>query len=145
MSIIDYVDNRDVIAWCGSQGIAVTIYDPLAGGILTDTPFDEARQRWIGTPWEDSTVAPGLFAPENADRATLVVDGLRTIADQVGASVAQVALAWLLRQPGVTPVIPGSRKPERARANAHAAEIELTDDTLRTIDEDLIPLGPAFA
>lgn len=144
LNIIQYLEDRDMIAWCGEQGIAVTIYDPLAGGVLTDATFEQVRQRWIGTPWEDSTVAPGLLAPDNADRATRVVDGLRVIADRLGATVAQVALAWLLRQPGVTSAIPGSRKPDRARSNSQAGDVVLPDDAVKTIDDDLIPLGPAF-
>jgi aryl-alcohol dehydrogenase-like predicted oxidoreductase len=139
LSIIQYLETRDLFAWCGKQGIAVTVYDPLAGGLLTDSSFEQARERWIGTPWEDSTVAPGLFAPENADRATEVVDGLRAIADEIGATVAQVALAWLLRQPGVTSAIPRSRKPERARSNAAAAAVELSQEAIRAIDDQLIP------
>jgi aryl-alcohol dehydrogenase-like predicted oxidoreductase len=145
LSVIDYLDDRDMIAWCGQQGIAVTIFEPLASGVLTDTPFEQVRQRWIGTAWEDVTVYPGLMCPENADPIRHVVDGLRRIGDQVGASIAQVAIAWLLRQPGVTSAIVGSGKPERARSSAFGADVQLPDDALRMIDDDLIPQGPAFA
>jgi len=73
-----------------------------------------------------------------------VVDGLRRIADQVGGTIAQVAIAWVLRQPGVTSAIAGSGNPERCRANAGAADVHLSDAMLQAVD-DLIPLGPAFA
>lgn len=141
LNAVQYLDDRPMIAWCGQQGIAVTIYDPLAGGLLTDSSFAQARARWVGTPWEDSTVAPGLFAPENAEDATLAVARLRAIAEQVGASVAQVSLAWLLRQPGVTSVIPGTRTPARARSNAAAAEVRLSEAMLRVIDDEVVPIG----
>jgi aryl-alcohol dehydrogenase-like predicted oxidoreductase len=144
LSVIDYLDDRGMIAWCGQQQIAVTIYEPLAGGVLTDTPFEEVRERWIGTAWEDLTVYPGLLCLENADRARQVVDGLRSIGEQIGATVAQVAIAWVLSQPGVCSAIVGSGQPERARSNARAGDLRLSDEALRAID-DLIPLGPAFA
>ena len=81
---------------------------------------------------------------ENADRVRQVVDGLRRIAEQIGASTAQIAIAWVLRQPGVSSAIVGSANPERARSNAMASDVVLTDEALKIIDEDLIPLGPAF-
>ena len=55
-----------------------------------------------------------------------------------------MALAWLLRQPGVTSPIPGTTNPDRAASNARAATLDLTDEDLKAI-EDLIPLGPTFA
>jgi aryl-alcohol dehydrogenase-like predicted oxidoreductase len=58
--------------------------------------------------------------------------------------VAQVAIAWVLRQPGVTASIAGSGNPDRARSNAQAADVDLTDVQMQAIDA-LIPLGPAFA
>lgn len=145
LSVIDHLEHRDLIDWCGERGIAATIFEPLASGILTDTPFEQVRERWIGSAWESMTVYPGLMAPENADRARHIVDGLRAIGDQIGATVAQVAIAWVLRQPGVSSAIVGSSNADRARSNAVSAEIHLSDEALRTIDEDLIPRGPAFA
>lgn len=144
LSLVDYLDDREMIAWCGEEGIAVTIFDALASGILTDTPFEQVRARWIGTPWEDSGFFKRVFAPENAHRTEQVVDGLRGIAHQVGAPTAQVALAWVLRQPGVTSALAGSGNPDRARLNARAADIALPDAALQAA-EDLIPLGPSFA
>jgi 1-deoxyxylulose-5-phosphate synthase len=55
-----------------------------------------------------------------------------------------VALAWLLRQPGVTSPIPGTTNPERARDNARAADLVISDAVAEAI-EKLIPFGPAFA
>ena len=145
LSLIDYLDDRDMIAWCGRQGIAVTIYEPLAGGVLTDTPFDQIREHWIGTAWENLTVYPELLCLENADPARQVVDGLRRIADNIDATVAQVAIAWVLRQPGVISAIAGSSNPDRARSNALAGDVRLPSDALKTIEEDLIPLAARFA
>jgi aryl-alcohol dehydrogenase-like predicted oxidoreductase len=145
LSVIDYLDDRDLIAWCGRLGIAVTIYEPLAGGALTDTPFEQVREHWIGTAWEDLTSYPELLCLENADPVRQIVAGLRRIADRIDATVAQVAIAWILQQPGVISAIAGSANPERARSNALAGGVLLPDDGLQTIEDDLIPLTSQFA
>jgi aryl-alcohol dehydrogenase-like predicted oxidoreductase len=144
LSLVDYLDDRDLIAWCGGQGMTVTIYEPLGGGVLTDIPFSQARDKWVGTAWEDSAWFRGIFGPEAAPRTQQLVDGLRGIAAPLDVPVALLALGWVLRQPGVACAIAGSSSPERARANAAAADLLLSDSTLQAI-EDLIPLGPAFA
>jgi aryl-alcohol dehydrogenase-like predicted oxidoreductase len=144
LSVVDYLEDRDLIAWCGQQGIIVTIYEPLAGGVLTDTPFDQVRDKYVGTPWEDSGYFRRMFGPETAPRTKQVVDGLKEIAAQLHISVALLALGWVLRQPGVASAIAGSGSPERVRANAAAARLQLPEDALRAVD-DLVPRGPAFA
>jgi aryl-alcohol dehydrogenase-like predicted oxidoreductase len=145
LSVIDYLDDRDMIAWCGREGIAVTVYEPLASGLLTDAPFEQVRAHWIGTAWEDLTVYPGMMCLENAEPVRQVVDGLRRIADRLDVTVAQVALAWVLRQPGVSSALVGSSRPERARSNAVAGDLSLPDDVVQTIDEELIPLTAGLA
>jgi aryl-alcohol dehydrogenase-like predicted oxidoreductase len=125
LSLLDYLDDRDVITWCGEQGIAATIYEPLASGILTDRPLERVRERWVDTPWEDTHFFRRLLSLENADRTNRVVDGLRQVAQHVGATVAQVAIAWVLHQPGVTSAIAGSGDPGRAADNARAADVDL--------------------
>jgi aryl-alcohol dehydrogenase-like predicted oxidoreductase len=143
LSIVDYLEDRDLIAWCGEQGMTVTIYEPLAGGVLTDLPFEEARDRYVGSAWEDSGYFRRLFTPDKAPRTERVVNGLREVASQLGTSVAQLSLAWVLRQPGVGCVIAGSANPARVRANAATADLDVPDAAIQAIDE-LVPLGPAF-
>jgi aryl-alcohol dehydrogenase-like predicted oxidoreductase len=73
-----------------------------------------------------------------------VADGLRSIAERLGATVAQVAIAWVLHQPGVSVAVTGSRDGGHLRENAGAADLRLPDDVLAEL-EGLIPLGPTFA
>ena len=87
---------------------------------------------------EDSDFFRRLLSPENADRTRQVVDGLRRVGQQVDATVAQVAIAWVLRQPGVTSAIAGSGNPGRTGENARAADVMFPDAALQAID-DLIP------
>jgi aryl-alcohol dehydrogenase-like predicted oxidoreductase len=73
-----------------------------------------------------------------------VVERLRPIADRLGITMAQLALAWVNHQPGVTSAIAGSRDPEHVRQNAAAGEVELDQKTLDEVEE-VLPLGPAFS
>jgi aryl-alcohol dehydrogenase-like predicted oxidoreductase len=103
------------------------------------------RNRWVGTAWADITVYPQLMCEENAEPTRQIVDGLRSIADRLGASVAQVAIAWVLAQPGVCSAVVGSVNPDRVRSNAAAAGLVLPDAALKTIDEELVPLTRQLA
>jgi aryl-alcohol dehydrogenase-like predicted oxidoreductase len=59
------------------------------------------------------------------------------VAEQAGLSMAELALAWVLRRPEVASAIVGASRPEQVHANAKASGIELTADTLAAIDEAL--------
>jgi aryl-alcohol dehydrogenase-like predicted oxidoreductase len=139
-----HVRNRELIAWCGEQGIGVVAYSPLAYGLLTgaidmDTEFDPED-------WRSSTgngAYRRFFAPGKRERSLAVTDGLRPVADRMGVTVSQVALAWTFRQPGVTAAIAGSRNPDHVRENAAAGDVELDDATLEEL-EGILRRGPEF-
>jgi aryl-alcohol dehydrogenase-like predicted oxidoreductase len=133
------LENRDLINWCGERGTGVVAYAPLGYGLLTgaiskDTRFDPRDWRNRGGR---------MFAPGKIERSLAVVDGLRPIAERLGITLAQLALAWTVHQPGVTSAIAGSRNPEHVRENAAAGDVQLDERTLQEI-EDLLPLGPDF-
>jgi aryl-alcohol dehydrogenase-like predicted oxidoreductase len=141
LSLIDYLDARGAIARYGELGIAVTVFDVLGSGILTGKTLEDVLALWTG-PWTESGFYQRLLAPSKAERSFAVADGLRPIAARLGATVSQVALAWVLHQPGVSAALAGSRSPAHIRENARAAAVDLPR-VLAEI-EDLIPLGPAF-
>ncbi len=141
-----HLDNRELIRWCGDRGIGVVAYGPLAFGLLTgaittETTFDPRDWR---SGNGSSDLYDRLFAPGRIERSLAVVDGLRPIAERLGATVAQVALAWVWHQPGVTAAIAGSRDRRHAQDNAKAGDLELDSATFAEI-EALISLGPDFA
>jgi myo-inositol catabolism protein IolS len=141
LSLVDYLEGRPYIASCGELGIAVTIYEPLASGILTGRTMEQIQALWDG-PWRESSFYKRLLGPGNAERSFAVADGLRPIAEELNATVAQVAIAWVLHQPGVTAAIAGSRSEHHTRENTGAARLTLSPEILAQIEE-LIPLGPA--
>jgi aryl-alcohol dehydrogenase-like predicted oxidoreductase len=85
-----------------------------------------------------------LFSPGRFERSEAVADGMRVMADRIGCTLAQVAIAWNLHQVGVRATLVGSRNPSHVRADAAAAAISLTSAQLEEL-EALIPLGPTFA
>lgn len=122
--------DRGLIRWCGDQGIGVVSYSPLGVGFLTgrySRKDAEAIEDWRAGE-EDWTSAGRL------DDIFVVIDGLRPIAADLGVSMAELALAWNIAQPGVTAAIAGSRSAGHLRTNAAAAELTLEDATLATIE-----------
>jgi len=71
------------------------------------------------------------------DERIEAVDRLRPIAEQEGLTLAELALAWVLRRPELASAIVGASRPEQVHANARASGVELTPDTLAAIDEAL--------
>jgi aryl-alcohol dehydrogenase-like predicted oxidoreductase len=122
-------EHAKLIRWCGEQGVGVVSYGPLAYGLLA------------GAVTRETTFEPGDWranadeAPfADLDRSLAVVDGLRPVADRVGCTLPQLALAWNHHQPGVTAAIAGSRNPAHVAANAAAGDVELDETTLAEID-----------
>ena len=131
-------DQADLVAWCGEHGTGVVSYGPLAFGLLTGaitaaTTFPEGDWRGQGGEPDDPDEVD-LFAPDVLPRALDLVDRLRPIAEGLGATLPQLALAWNVHQPGVTSAIAGSRNPEHVRANAAAGDLALDAGTLSEID-----------
>ena len=140
------LDDRDLIAWCAEAGIGVLSYGPLAYGLLTGAITAETRFHatdFRGGADEDETWS-ALFAPGVIERSLAVVDGMRPIADRLGVSLAQLALAWNHHQPGVTAAIAGSRNAEHVRENAAAGSLQLDRDVLDEL-ERVLALGPSVA
>jgi aryl-alcohol dehydrogenase-like predicted oxidoreductase len=129
--------DRELLRWCGEQGIGVLSYAPLAYGLLTgaisrETRFDPTDFR--GGLDEDETWL-ALFAPGKLERSLAVVEAMRPIADRRGLAVAQLALAWNVHQPGVTAAIAGSRNPDHVRENAQAGSLSLGPEILEELEE----------
>jgi len=142
LNLLDYLDDRTQIAAWGKAGIAVTIFEPLASGILSGKTLEQVRATWVG-PWRESPFYERLLRGGNGEKSFAVADGLRPIATRLNATVAQIAIAWVLQQPGVAAAIAGSRNGGHMHENARAASLTLPHDVLDKIGQ-LIPLGPTL-
>ncbi|HEX8741972.1 MAG TPA: aldo/keto reductase family protein [Thermoleophilaceae bacterium] len=127
--------EAEVFPLCAANGIAQIVWSPLAQGLLT------GKYRAGQEPPADSRAAHsemGNFMRLVMNDAWLeAVDRLRPVADGAGLSMAELALAWVLRRPELASAIVGASRPEQVHANAKASGIELTPDTLAAIDEAL--------
>lgn len=124
--------EKEVLPTCEALGIGFVPYSPLGRGFLAGA-IDEH------TTFDPSDLRNRLprFAPEARKANLALVDLLRTIGRRKGATPAQIALAWLLAQkPWIVP-IPGARKLERLEENLAAADLVLSPEDLREIDEAL--------
>jgi aryl-alcohol dehydrogenase-like predicted oxidoreductase len=137
--------DADLIAWCGTNGTGVVSYGPLAFGLLTgaigpDTVFPPGDWR---AP-SDEPQGPdevNLFSPDRFPAALEAVDAIAKVAERVGVTTAQLALAWNAAQPGVTSAIAGSRNPAHVRTNAEAGDVELDAGTLDELEALLAAAG----
>jgi aryl-alcohol dehydrogenase-like predicted oxidoreductase len=123
-------EHAELIRWCGEQGVGVVSYGPLAFGLLTGAIT--ADTRFPPGDWRGEKPSEGPFADLAASLE--VVDRLRPVAERLGCSLSQLALAWNVHQPGVTAAIAGSRNPTHIRTDAAAGDIELDGATLAELD-----------
>ena len=135
-------DGRDdLFPFCEANGTGTISYGPLGYGLLTgaitrDTKFtdDDWRGGGHGMRAYDAMFAPGKFEA-NLEK----VEALGPVADRLGITLAQLALAWVIHQRGATAAIAGSRSPDHVAENAAAGDMELADKDLDEIDSILGP------
>jgi aryl-alcohol dehydrogenase-like predicted oxidoreductase len=130
--------EKEVFALCEREGIGQVVWSPLAQGVLTGkyTP---------GSPPPDDSRAASdsmgqMMGRWRDDDVLEAVQALKPIAAEAGLTMAQLALAWVLRLPVVTSAIIGATKPEQVDDNAAASGVKLSDEMLAAIDEALAPL-----
>jgi methylglyoxal reductase len=135
-----YRRDQDLIEWCGEQGIGVIAYGPLAFGLLTGSI--DAGTRFAPDDWRSGNtdvtavkrLYDALFAPMVLTGHLATVEALGPIAERLGLSRAQLALAWAVEQQGVTGVICGTTSARRARENAASGSWGLSPEDLADID-----------
>jgi aryl-alcohol dehydrogenase-like predicted oxidoreductase len=120
--------EREIIPMLQSEGLGLMVWSPLAGGLLSGKYGREQQGE------DGSRRTTFDFPPVNKERAWDVIDVMREIAKARGATVAQIALAWLLYQPQVTSVIVGAKKPDQLADNIGATRVQLLPDDLERIE-----------
>jgi aryl-alcohol dehydrogenase-like predicted oxidoreductase len=127
--------EAELIPFCAEHGISQIVWSPLGQGVLT------GKYRPGEQPPPDSRAASDAmgFAMDRymTDEVLEAVQRLVPIAEEAGLSMAQMALAWVLREPNVASAIVGASRPEQVHSNAAASGVELSRDTLDAIDEAL--------
>lgn len=128
--------EQDVLPFCADNNVGVLAYSPLAQGMMTgkvtvDREFkgDDVRKQH---PW---------YTPDNRQRVLDMLERVKPIAEAHNATLAQVAINWVISQRGITSALVGARNERQVMENAGAAEFQLTDNELATIRELVEGLG----
>ncbi len=133
-SLLHREPERDVIPVSRENGISQIPWSPLAQGVL-------AGKYRPGESFAAETRAAargeGFMSQYLGDELLERVERLRPIADGLGLTMAQLALAWLLHEPNVASPIVGASRPDQVRDNAAASGVELGDETVRAMEDAL--------
>jgi aryl-alcohol dehydrogenase-like predicted oxidoreductase len=133
---------RDVAAstlpWCREHGVGVIVYSPMRSGLLTGR---FTRERAESLPDDDWRREHPDFHGEGLDRNLALVDRMQVVADRLGCSVAELAVAWTLAWPGVHGAIVGARNAEQVDGWAGAASVELRPADLAELAEAVRETG----
>ena len=121
---------EEVIPYCRENNIAVLAYSPLAQGLLTGK-FDEDA----AFPEGDTRAKDPDFTGERFKRNLRIIAELKKLAESCSKTLAQLAVRWVLDQPGVTIALWGARRPGQIQEAAGAVDWELTPEQLSKIDE----------
>jgi aryl-alcohol dehydrogenase-like predicted oxidoreductase len=128
----------EVLPWCEAHGAGFLPFSPLGRGFLTGT----VTASTIGG--QDFRAHNPRFTPEAMDANTAIVTSVASVAERIGATAAQVALAWVLAQgPHVVP-IPGTKKLRWLEQNAAAAALSLSAEDITELDALPAPVGARY-
>jgi aryl-alcohol dehydrogenase-like predicted oxidoreductase len=130
--------EREIVPLLLDQKVGLMVWSPLAGGFLT------GKFRRDNKGAEGDRRAAFDFPPVDKERGYAIIDVLEPMAKAKGASIAQLALAWLLHQPVVTSVIIGAKKMDQLEDNLKSVDIAFTADELKQLDE-VSKLRPEYA
>jgi aryl-alcohol dehydrogenase-like predicted oxidoreductase len=128
-SLLERAPEEGVIPASRENAVSQIVYSPLAQGVLTGKymPGESAGE---GTRAAERSQWMGLYNDAALER----VQRLRPIADGLSITMAQLALAWILRESNVASAIIGASRPDQVRDNAAASGVELGDETIRAIE-----------
>ncbi|HWD40914.1 MAG TPA: aldo/keto reductase [Fimbriimonas sp.] len=123
-------EEREMLPLCRTEGIGVIPWSPLARG-------------WLTRPWDAETLRRGTdpFGAQlyTSDNDRQIVDRTNQVAKERGIPAAQVALAWVLEQPGITAPIIGASKPNHLEDAVAALEVKLAEEECAKVEELYVP------
>jgi aryl-alcohol dehydrogenase-like predicted oxidoreductase len=126
-NILDRSIENELVWTCMRHGIGIIPWAPIAAGILSGKYVREGKQP-EGSRFKD-------FDNRLTPAALDIVDALTPLAEAKGVTLAELALAWVMRQPGITAPITGPRTLEHLQSSLKALDVEITDADRERIDE----------
>jgi len=122
--------EADILPYCREHGVGVVVYSPLQLGLLSGKLTMDRR-----FPDSDQRAKSPYFRPDNRRKVIAFMERLRPLAEAHHATAAQLVIHWTIHRPGITSALVGARNPEQAEENAAAADLRLTEDETRQLDE----------
>jgi len=134
--------EREHVPLCRDEGLGILPWSPLAGGFLTGK-FERGKPPQTGTRLGEKAER---FARYDLERNWKILDAVRAVASETGATPSAVSIAWLLAKPQVTSVIFGARTVEQLEANLAGGQLELSPGHVAALDQaSAIDLGYPYA
>ena len=128
-----------VVSWCAENGAAFVPYAPLGRGFLTG-----ALSSRKGFDENDFRARNPRFSREALEGNRRIVEAVKAVAERLGATPAQVAIAWTLAQGQQVVPIPGTKKMRRIEENAAAADLDLPEDALADLERIPASVAPRY-
>lgn len=128
-SLIHREAEKELLPYLQENNISFVPYFPLASGLLTGK-----YEKDVTFPADDLRSKKPDFQGDRYKQILEKVDQLKLVAGDYNATVAEIVLAWYIKNPLVSVVIPGAKKPEQVTANAKAMAITLTNEDYQKID-----------
>ncbi|MFF4417310.1 aldo/keto reductase family protein [Streptosporangium sp. NPDC001559] len=132
-SMLWRVIEAEVVPLCEKEGLGQVVWSPIAQGVLTGK-YLPGQPPPAGSRATDPT-GGGFISRMMDDDLLTRVQQLKPIASDLGLTMAQLAVAWVLQNPNVSSAIVGATRPEQVRDNVGAAGVKLGEDVLARIDE----------
>ena len=135
-SMLWRVIEKEVVPLSQQEGIGQIVWSPIAQGILTGK-YLPGKKPPAGSRATDKKSGAGFISRWMTDDVLTAVQKLNPIAQEVGLSMSQLALAWALQNQNVSAVIMGATKPQQVKENVKAAGVKLEPSVMVAIDSVL--------
>ena len=132
-SMLWRVIEKEVVPLSIEEGIGQIVWSPIAQGVLTGK-YLPGKKPPLGSRATDKKSGAGMISGWMRDEVLIAVQNLKPIADGVGLSMSQLALAWALQNQNVSAVIMGATKPAQVKENAKASGVKLEHSVMQAID-----------
>jgi aryl-alcohol dehydrogenase-like predicted oxidoreductase len=130
------VIESEVVPLCEKEGIGQIVFSPIAQGVLTGK-YLPGQAPPANSRATDEAGGASFISRWMRDDLLARIQELKPLADEVGLSLAQLAVAWTLQNPNVSSAIIGATRPEQVRENVKASGVKLDAGLLRRIDDVL--------
>lgn len=131
-SMVNRGIEKEVVPYCIKNNLAILAYSPLERGLLTGK-MTAGQEFGEG----DHRAKNPYFTDESIEKTNSFLERIRPLAEEKGATLAQLVLRWTIDQPGITIALAGARNDKQSVQNAGAASLELSDSEMDLINKEL--------